>query len=1067
MYISSSITQMVIPCKVYGVNGFKNNDANGGAMAAAIAGCSAEQIVFLSDTKKYGKVWAACSPEKFADLIKLNRGLYEVITKFPHKVYFDIDRKGAAFDPEFLPRIKATISSSFPGAEMAVSGSITEAKTSYHIVVQNYVIQNEDDRSYVKHTVRHLHETADESFDPVVYNKNRNMKIINQSKADGRVQSIVENDDFRAHCITCFMPTAPLAFPEMPEPVVDVVAIAKAHKTLDLSTLPKLSLAMPDDVDFEKVTPIQMLEMLPLSKANFHPYTHMTARFCYGNGLSFDQFMAWLQRKHSPITQSINDRWAGHWGRLDRFPEFSVDRMKSVLSVFYPDLKKDMFYRKFSKTFDLDATKVCKIDTISQLEFKTPEKFAIFNVGMGGGKTAQTVNFLKSTVVRTLKPLRQIQTAPTVALSTPPVVPFHIGPIQTNLYGEVLKPKVLKPIVLPPPACSSAYPNPRPVVHPPIPPCLIQTAQPVVLKPTAVCTPTPPRRVQTTAKAFCWICPNKALASNTFHRLTTDGVPCASYMTFNAREKESGALTKEDSMIIVANSLHYVGMLKEYDIIVIDEIETLIDKWFGNFMQHKSLNWAVFVNLIRKAKKVVLLDAFITTKTLNLIKSIDPAADMCIFERNNEKTNRTVNYVSSVPLMHKSIIDDLNAGLKLFIFYPMKKKSQTNAELIAMQSLYDMIVDKTGKKGVFYNADIDEAVKSGLKNVNEAWGDNSFVITNTMITCGVNYDNEDFDKEYIFIGSFNTPRDIIQVSYRPRHLTSGLINVCYLGKMRQTNTWEIDTKDMNCPIYTQMTESILVEKKSPLKKTFQLFCVKAHYAQKTDHKKLSEEMEKEIREMTYKYDMGYKYKDIPEIDCYQAQELEQKMFQATATMMDKITLQKFFYKSKFIEGCSDVMFQEYDFVEPVTALEYGWDKSLLFTFNQMERLMLKPANLFAKIQEHNGLPGIFPTNMQKMKISPEIMEQVFSEFKFKYVSKTSAVTKLYHEIYNSYFGTSIVFTIPDENKHVKYECETAKWAFFYEFVTEYSKRNPVNSPELEYAFDDDEEGEEMEMPDIV
>lgn len=966
---------MVFTKKVSGIEFYKNNDANGGAMSAAIAKCPSDQIVILSETKTYGKMWGAVSPETFLNLIKTNRGMYEVIHQFPHKVYFDIDKKTAC-DSGFLPFIKSVILENFPNAEMAVSGSITDAKTSYHIVLQNYVIRNEAEREYMKHTLTHLSRTVDEAFDWKVYTKNRNMKIINQSKPDGRVQAIIENDDFRAHCITCFVNEAiALPFAPMSVHVAEVQAIAKASTKFDLSSLPKMKLTMPDDVDFTTIEPLQVLSLLPLSAANDHAYTHMTARFAFGSGISYEQFMAWMQHKHPTITSEINKRWMGHWASLYKFPPFDMGRMKTVLATFYPDLKKDMFYRKFAKSFEFDQSLVRKIDTISQAEFKRPDKYAVFNVGMGGGKTAQTVAFLK------------------------PVLRFR---------DEDHAPDLI-------------------------------------------------------TKSFCWIAPNKALAHNTFHRLETDGVPCEYYLKYNAKEKDAGALRKPQSLVIVANSLHYVTEEKQYDIVVIDEIETLVDKWFGTFMQHKARNWAVFMNIIRKAKKVILLDAFITTKTLNLIRSMDPTASMCIFERNNEKTNRTVNYVSSVPLMHKSIIDDLNNGLKLFIFYPMKKKSNSNAEAIAMRSLYDMIVDQTGKKGVFYNADIDEEIKQGLKNVNEAWGDNNFIITNTMITCGVNYDNEDFDKEYLFIGSFNSPRDVIQVSYRPRHLTSGLINVCYLGNMRQTNTWEVDTKDMNCPIYTGMTESILVEKKSPIKRTFQLFCVKAHYAQQVDATKLSAEIEKEVREMSLKYDMGYKYTDIPDIDYMEANELQQKMFDSSATMMDKISLQKYFYKEKFIEGSEKEMYEDPYADEPVSVLEYGWDNAYGFMFTQMERLMSKPDNVFAQIQASNALTSMFPTNMKKVKLSPEILTQVFAEFKFKYVTKDSAATKLCLEVYNSFFGTSIIDAFPDQNKHVVYSCNTVKWDFFMAFVNSHSKRNPENNESVCLIEDD----EACQMPDIL
>ena len=466
------------------------------------------------------------------------------------------------------------------------------------------------------------------------------MKIINQAKPeDDRIQAIIENSEWKTHCITCFVPETSLPFLPMTMAITEIADIEKAHVRIDLNTLPKMKLVLPEELDVDTATPLQLLQLMPLDSKNDHVYTHRVARFAFGNGINFSQFMSWMQHKHETITTEIRARWSHHWSRLHMFPEFDVPRFKMILAAFYPEMKKDMFYKRFVKTFDFDKSCVHHIDTISQAEFRHPEKYCIFNVGMGDGKTAQTVNYLR--------------------------------------------------------------PN---------------------------------------KQSFCWIAPNKALAHNTMDRLETEKVKCDYYLNHNATSKAAGSLNDSKSMIIVANSLHYIGKAKEYDVVVIDEIETLVDKWHGNFMQHKASNWAAFKRIIRSAKKVILLDAFITTKTLNLIRDLEPELQnsIRIFERNNEKTNRTINYISSVPLMHQNIIDDLNNGMKLFIFYPMKKKSQTNADAIAMRTLYDMLCEKTGKKGLFYNADVDESLKAGLKNVNESWGDNQFIITNTIVTCGVN-----------------------------------------------------------------------------------------------------------------------------------------------------------------------------------------------------------------------------------------------------------------------------------------------------------------------------------------
>ena len=85
---------------------------------------------------------------------------------------------------------------------------------------------------------------------------------------------------------------------------------------------------------------------------------------------------------------------------------------------------------------------------------------------------------------------------------------------------------------------------------------------------------------------------------------------------------------KEERLLICMNSLHYVA--RSYDTVVIDESETVLMKWMGDFMNQKVKtrkleNWAKFISLIRSAKRVILLDAFTSTKTLELMQQISPA----------------------------------------------------------------------------------------------------------------------------------------------------------------------------------------------------------------------------------------------------------------------------------------------------------------------------------------------------------------------------------------------------------------------------------------------------------
>jgi hypothetical protein len=451
------------------------------------------------------------------------------------------------------------------------------------------------------------------------------------------------------------------------------------------------------------------------------------------------------------MTEDKKNKWAYHWSRHDKFPQPSTDKMKMILCSQYPHIKKERAFRQFSDTFLLPEDKIVEIETISQQNFKNQSKFLLFNVGMGGGKTYQTIEYLRN--------------------------------------------------------CQN----------------------------------------------FIWICPNKALSYNTETRLEQAGVDASHYLAFTTEQKKNGMFDDESvkKLIIVLNSLHYCTK-NNYDVVVIDEIETLLDKFLGDFIENKAEIWGNFTRILQNAKKVILLDAFITTKTINFIQRLSPIDpinrfdDFVIFKRIKEPTTRTIKYVTTKEIMVDDIIRKVKNGNKVFIFYPHKTQSSRE---ISMETLFNMITKETGQKGVFYHADVGEKRKKGLKNVNKEWSDYKFIITNSVITCGINYEKEDFDYKYIFTASFNTPRDIIQVSYRARFLSTGIINVCFLGAMREMNAWKVDVKDVKDTNYDALINDILIEKKSPLKQTLQLFASKAHYKQETDTSVMTNELDKFFKKL--------------------------------------------------------------------------------------------------------------------------------------------------------------------------------------------------------------------------
>jgi len=900
---------------------YKNISKDGGALKYTISKCLSRDIVIHSETQKNGRVWGHTTPLKYLDLLNTNKGLYEVITNYPHKLYFDIDKKiDADTNTEtFLTEIKNTILKYFPMCEFAISGSITDTKISYHIISNNYIIENEQQRNIIKYTIKYINENDNKAFDWKVYTNNRNMKSINQSKQkDERIQSIIEDEDMRHHQITAFINNHSLPLPEMNYEINEIAMIDNAKKSFNLGDMPIMNLIEPINFDLNKALPINILPLFPINSKFNHNYTHLIARYCFYNNITFNTFIGWIRNKHTIMSNEILQKWTKNWDRLHKFPEVSYYQIKIILSKFYPHITKDNSFKNFLNTFeiyDIPNVNIIKIERIEPHHF-TNDRVICFNTGMGSGKTTQTINYLK------------------------------------------------------------------------------------------------------TIENFLWISPNKALAHNTMYRLREEQIDVKHYLDYKTKDKKNGVLNDIDKLILVINSIHYIDTsLSNNGVIIIDEIETLLDKFLGSFMQNKIVVWNNFITLLRNATQIILLDAFITTKTLNFIKNILNDIPINIYERILEPSTRNVKYIEcpkglkeeyarKTTSMIYNIITKLKEGKKIFIFYPYKI---SNSNVHSMAEIHKMITDETGKNGNFYNADIDDTKKTSLKDVNKNWRDLDFVITNNIITCGVNYDiPEDFDEAFIFMASFNSPRDIIQVSYRVRDLTSNTINICFMDKkMSPPTTHENDTKKINCPIYTNLYDNILIEKYAPIKKAVYQFCNKAKYIQKTDEDIINTELDKYVNDLLSKAKCSMSYGAIPEIDNATSVLLLQKTFSQSASMMDKFMLKKYFFQLKFISDIDD------------KNLANLWDEKYIYVVERLKKLYQNPNNIFIKIQQFNNWKYIIPVSSEEInnvKLNNDLLDEIFTNFKFKNLTRSSGKKSIIKDMYNTYFSKIIITTKYGKNE---------------------------------------------------
>ena len=889
----------------------KNISKKGGAQNEVIKNNSTNDLVILSVTKKYGRMWCSMSENDLINNIENNNGLYEVITSYPHKVYFDIDMDKKT-DSTYLSKITDKINELFPDPNMAISGSITDDKTSYHIVLNHYFIDSEEERTQLKYIVKYLHHHFDHGFDWKVYTKNRNMKCINQAKQEKvmRVQKIIYNDDPKMHIITGFMNddyyTIPQFEDESTPQIKDLklkIEIDKSIEPLNLGKLPKIETKLPENLDLNNLSNLDLLNVLPLNSSFDHNYTHRIARFCFYNNLTLENFLTWYQQKSTDINKL--NKWKSKWNELKNFPPMSCPAIMSILLKFYPEIRREKGYQKFINLFTLDNNNIVKVPKLSQAVFeRNDDKFIILNTGMGSGKTHQTIEYLKN------------------------------------------------------------------------------------------------------YDSFIWLAPIEALAQNTMHRLESNDIDCKYYKDFKNSHDKMEHLSDYDKMIICINSLRYTKK-KIYKIVVVDEIETLLNKWFKNStLEHNKLElWTRFLDIINNADKVIFLDAFTSKLTIDFIKQFQNNSHS-IYELMHEPVTRNVQEVENSSAWFRNIIETLNENKKIFIFYPYLRRHRNYP---SMQEFKIKLEEKTNKKGICYNSQVDDEILQGLKDVNTSWSDINcdFVITNTKITVGINYDIKDFHQVFLSVAGFNVARDITQVSYRCRNLIDNIIKVCFIENYNTNHTNLNDHDLVNyCPIYKSIVDNILIERQAPLKQSFYYLCNKANYKILSNPIKVNEELDQEFKTLFEESNMYYGYADIPDINESQLLVLQSKLCIQMATTEDKAKIKKYYYKRLFDEIDED-------------DLEFGWNERYNTFFERLNKLIQNEEHLYFKIAEYNSWNSIFPSDEQinKVKLNDDLINRIFVEYTFKDLTKNSTAKVIIKHIYNEFFSKNVIKSKTKDKKN--------------------------------------------------
>lgn len=116
--------------------------------------------------------------------------------------------------------------------------------------------------------------------------------------------------------------------------------------------------------------------------------------------------------------------------------------------------------------------------------------------------------------------------------------------------------------------------------------------------------------------------------------------------------------------------------------------------------------------------------------------------------------------------------------------------------------------------------------------------------------------------------------------------------------------------------------------------------------------------------------------------------------------------------------------------------------------------------MFDCIKDENKWKSVFsvPASKKQIKMSAGVVEQIFKEFKFRTLSKTSSKNQLYKSIINTAFKANIICTRISETKDVSYFLneEMEPWLPQLEELCMNFLKEPTKKLEAQLFIEDDQ-----------
>jgi hypothetical protein len=209
--------------------------------------------------------------------------------------------------------------------------------------------------------------------------------------------------------------------------------------------------------------------------------------------------------------------------------------------------------------------------------------------------------------------------------------------------------------------------------------------------------------------------------------------------------------------------------LEHYDLIIMDEIESILNHFVSSTITNKVEIFTIMSSFIYNAKKVLALDGDFFNRSYNFLETFGKVK---VLKNTIKKDKRNYIFTNNRSDMENTIEKDLKENKNLVVV-------SMSATIVTY--LYTIYKDKY--KCILHTRHSDDKEKKKLQNVEEYWTQAQLVLYSPSVEAGVNFDVPHFHKIFMILSSKSTsPRGLLQMGSRVRKIEDNNIMV-YLNNL--------------------------------------------------------------------------------------------------------------------------------------------------------------------------------------------------------------------------------------------------------------------------------------------